>query len=291
MSLRLAMNHSPQSQWHKNLVIQRGLLCSHQNGWLWKWPHVKPQWKKDIWPCHSLHGWWPAHGSPCWIPFLHKLHGWGGWIPACIGIANGLESPCHLWIEEWNEAQEGCPCWLGIERSFENALVLSWDYPQLVSWEKVAGEHFFHWLLILAKYSIPTRTSESDKEHQNSDTDIICHMAPLEYLFMAGKAQEVQVRDVDIRSGWETSMANCLRVIVTEVEGSAIQAHVAKPWWASVESHIVNEAGNLHHCFMTYLGPYWLALDKVRMLWLWLARNWPIRHSLHNPQLISWHSV
>jgi len=21
-------------------------------------------------------------------------------IPACFGIANGLESPCHLWIEE-----------------------------------------------------------------------------------------------------------------------------------------------------------------------------------------------
>jgi len=53
-------------------------------------------------------------------------------------------------------------------------------------------------------------------------------MAPLEYLFMAGKAQEVQVRDIDIRSGWETLMANCLRAIVTEVEGSAIQAHVAK---------------------------------------------------------------
>ena len=80
----------------------------------------------------------------------------------------------------------------------------------------------------MAKYSIPTRTSESDKEHQNSDTDIVWHMAPLEYLFMAGKAQEVQVRDIDIRSGWETLMANCSRAIVTEVEGSAIQAHVAK---------------------------------------------------------------
>jgi len=86
--------------------------------------------------------------------------------------------------------------------------------------------------------------SESDKEHQNSDTDIVWHKAPLEYLFMSGKAQEVQARDVDIRSGWETLMANCSRAIVTEVEGSTIQAHVAKLLWASVESHIVNEAGN-----------------------------------------------
>jgi len=80
-------------------------------------------------------------------------------------------------------------------------------------------------------------------------------MAPLEYLFMAGKAQ-VQVRDVDIRSGWETLMENCSGAIVTEVEGSTIQAHLAKLLWASVESHIVNEAGNLPHCFLTYLGPY-----------------------------------
>jgi len=110
--------------------------------------------------------------------------------------------------------------------------------------------------------------SESDKEHQNSVTDIVWHKAPLEYLFMSGKAQEVQVRDINIRSGWETLMASCLRGIVTEVEGSAIQAHVAKSLWASVESHIVNEAGNLLHCFLTYLGPYGMALGKVRMLWL-----------------------
>jgi len=81
-------------------------------------------------------------------------------------------------------------------------------------------------------------------------------MAPLEYLFMAGKAQEVHVRDINIRSGWETLMANCSRAIVTEVEGSTIQAHVAKLLWASVEIHIVNEAGNLPHCFLTYLAPY-----------------------------------
>ena len=117
-------------------------------------------------------------------------------------------------------------------------------------------------------------------------------MAPIKYCFMAGKAQEVQVRDVNIRSGWETLMAKCSRAIVTEVEGSAIQAHVAKPWWASVESHIVNEAGNLHYCFLTYLGPYWLALGEVRMLWLWLARNWPIWHGLHDHLFISsWNSV
>ena len=84
-------------------------------------------------------------------------------------------------------------------------------------------------------------------------------MAPLEYLFMADKAQEVQVRDVDIRSGWETLMANCSRAIVTEVEGSTIQAHVAKHLQASVESHIVNEAGNLLCCFLI-----WALMD-----WLW----------------------
>ena len=81
-------------------------------------------------------------------------------------------------------------------------------------------------------------------------------MAPIDYHFMAGQAQGVQVGDINIRSGWETLMGKCSRVIVTEVEGSAIQAHVAKLLWASVESHIVNEARNLHHSFLSYLGPY-----------------------------------
>lgn len=93
-------------------------------------------------------------------------------------------------------------------------------------------------------------------------------MAPLKYIFMAGKAQEVQFGDINIGSGWETLMAYCPRAIVTEVEGSAIQAHVAKLSRASVQSHIVNEAGNLHHCLLTYLGPYGRALGEVRMLGL-----------------------
>jgi len=47
-------------------------------------------------------------------------------------------------------------------------------------------------------------------------------MAPLEYPFMAGKAQEVQVGDINIGQGWETLVANGLRAMVTEMEGSTI---------------------------------------------------------------------
>ena len=60
---------------------------------------------------------------------------------------------------------------------------------------------------------------------------------------MAGKAQEVQVGDINIRSGWETLMANCSRAIVTEVEGSTIQAHVAKLVWASVKTKLIMRQG------------------------------------------------
>jgi len=60
---------------------------------------------------------------------------------------------------------------------------------------------------------------------------------------MAEKAQEVQVGDINIRSGWETLMANCSRAIVTEVEGSAIQAHVAKLVWASVKTKLIMRQG------------------------------------------------
>ena len=85
---------------------------------------------------------------------------------------------------------------------------------------------------------------------------------------MAGKAQEVQVGDINIRSGWETLMENCSRVIVTEVEGSTIQAHVEKLVWASVKTKIDNEAGNLHHCFLNYQGAYGPTLGEVRMPWI-----------------------
>src|SRR5882672_6251588 len=57
------------------------------------------------------------------------------------------------------------------------------------------------------------------------------------------------------------------------------------------EIHIDNEAGNLHCCFLTYLGAYDLDLSEVRMPWLSLARNWSIWHGVHDHQLISWHSV
>jgi len=60
---------------------------------------------------------------------------------------------------------------------------------------------------------------------------------------MAGKAQEVKVGDINIRSGWETLMANCSRAIVTEVEGSAIQAHVAKLVRASVKTKLIMRQG------------------------------------------------
>jgi len=68
-------------------------------------------------------------------------------------------------------------------------------------------------------------------------------MAPLEYHFMAGKAQEVQVGDINIRKGWETLMANCSRAMVTEVEGSTIQAHVAKLLQASGKSTLIMRQG------------------------------------------------
>jgi len=64
-------------------------------------------------------------------------------------------------------------------------------------------------------------------------------MAPIEYHFMAGQAQEVQFGDINIESGWETLMANCSRAIVTEVECSTIQAHVAKLSWASVKATLL----------------------------------------------------
>ena len=64
-------------------------------------------------------------------------------------------------------------------------------------------------------------------------------MAPIEYHFMAGKAQEVQVRDINIRSGWEILMANCSREIVTEVECPTIQVHVEKLLWASVKATLL----------------------------------------------------
>jgi len=86
---------------------------------------------------------------------------------------------------------------------------------------------------------------------------------------MAGKAQEVKVGDINIRSGWETLMANCSRAIVTEVEGSAIQAHVAnKTCMGFSENQIDNEAGNLHHCFLNYQGAYGPTLGEVRMPWI-----------------------
>jgi len=53
-------------------------------------------------------------------------------------------------------------------------------------------------------------------------------MASLEYPFMAGNAQEVQVGDINIGKGWETLVSNSSRAMVTEMEGSTIQAHVAK---------------------------------------------------------------
>jgi len=60
---------------------------------------------------------------------------------------------------------------------------------------------------------------------------------------MADKAQEVQVRDFNIGSGWETFMENYLRAIVTDVEDSAIQAHAAKILLASVKAKLKMRQG------------------------------------------------
>jgi len=62
-------------------------------------------------------------------------------------------------------------------------------------------------------------------------------------------------------------MANYLRAIVTDVEGSAIQAHAAKLLLASVKQ-IENEAGNLHCFFLNFHGTYGVALGEVRMHWI-----------------------
>jgi len=71
---------------------------------------------------------------------------------------------------------------------------------------------------MLARHSIPTRSWEvSQIRNINSDTDIV--WLGLEYLLMADKAQEFQVGDFNIGSGWETFMANYSRAIVTDVEG------------------------------------------------------------------------
>ena len=68
-------------------------------------------------------------------------------------------------------------------------------------------------------------------------------MAPLEYHFMAGKAQEVQVGDINIGKGWETLVANGSRAMVTEMEGSTIQAHVAKLLQASANTTLIMRQG------------------------------------------------
>jgi len=68
-------------------------------------------------------------------------------------------------------------------------------------------------------------------------------MAPLEYLFMAGKAQEVQVGDINIGQGWETLVANSSRAMVIEMEGSTIQAHVAKLLQASANATLIMRQG------------------------------------------------
>jgi len=60
---------------------------------------------------------------------------------------------------------------------------------------------------------------------------------------MADKAQEFQVGDFNIGSGWETFMANYSRAIVTDVEGSAIQAHAAKLLLASVKGKLKMRQG------------------------------------------------
>jgi len=64
-------------------------------------------------------------------------------------------------------------------------------------------------------------------------------MAPLEYLFMAGKAQEIKVGDINIGQGWETLVENSSRAMVTEMEGSTIQAHLAKLLQASVNTTLI----------------------------------------------------
>ena len=56
----------------------------------------------------------------------------------------------------------------------------------------------------------------------------------LKNCFMAGKTQEFQAGDISVANGWETTMANHSRAIVTQMEGSTIQAYVAKLVQASV---------------------------------------------------------
>jgi len=89
---------------------------------------------------------------------------------------------------------------------------------------------------------------------------VLPSQAPLEYHFMAGKAQEVQVRDVNIGSG--------------DIDGKLLKGNFhrggvfchsrtcSNTYMGFSESHIDSEAGNLHCCFLTYLGTHRQALGE-----------------------------
>ena len=66
-------------------------------------------------------------------------------------------------------------------------------------------------------------------------------MVALENCFMAGKTQELQAGDIGVANRWETMMANCSRAIVTQMEGSTIQAYVAKLVQVSVKRLVIME--------------------------------------------------
>ena len=87
----------------------------------------------------------------------------------------------------------------------------------------------------------------------------------LENCFMAGKTQEFQAGDIGVANGRETMMANHSRAIVTQMEGSTIQAYVAKLVQASVsEPSSNNGAKNLRHCFLPCPDAHELALGNVK---------------------------
>jgi len=72
-----------------------------------------------------------------------------------------------------------------------------------------------------------------------SGTDIVWKWLPLNIRSWQARHKEVQVGDINIRQGWETLGGKRLKAMVTEMEGSTIQAHVAKLLQASVNATLI----------------------------------------------------
>ena len=63
-------------------------------------------------------------------------------------------------------------------------------------------------------------------------------------------------------------MANYLRAIVTDMEGSTIQVHAAKLLLASVKAKLKMRQGTYIVFFLNFHGTYGVALGEVRMHWI-----------------------